>query len=237
MRSKIKWSFIVFHLVQMLLTISALVSFRKFYAIDMETIGSQSYHLRNMLKSITLRTFYQFVMGGTLFYLFWHCWLNLWAELVMFGDRYYYGKWWTSVDTKQWLREWNIIVQDWIYFYLYKPILRVTHNNSFTIFVVIFMSTLVHEMIASFMLRFYLPVFIIVFGIITSIFVIFGKTVHLLPHGFENIGYIIALLMGPVVFFTIYTLEWYARNNGFCPKKLDSLTDFFWPRILSCIQL
>lgn len=44
-----------------------------------------------------------------MFYSFFHCWLNLLAEITRFGDRKFYKDWWNSLYLDEYWRNWNLV--------------------------------------------------------------------------------------------------------------------------------
>lgn len=54
-----------------------------------------------------------------------HCWLNMWAEALKFGDRLFYESWWLSITYPEWHRTWNRVVYLWLHTYTYKPLSKV----------------------------------------------------------------------------------------------------------------
>lgn len=53
----------------------------------------------------------------------------MWAELLRFGDRHFYMEFWTVTSVGSFLRLWNLVVQDWIYIYLYRDFKIVNINR------------------------------------------------------------------------------------------------------------
>jgi hypothetical protein len=47
------------------------------------------------------------------FYLYFHLWLNLLAELTLFGDRAFYKDWWNARTIENYWRNWNLPVHHW----------------------------------------------------------------------------------------------------------------------------
>lgn len=47
------------------------------------------------------------------FYLYFHLWLNLLAELTRFGDRAFYKDWWNARTIESYWRNWNLPVHHW----------------------------------------------------------------------------------------------------------------------------
>ena len=82
--------------------------------IDIPTLCSAIINL--MLPSVL------FLILG--FFGFLHSWLNLWAEITRFPDRAFYSDWWNSIEFGSYYRKWNIVVHDWLYYYVYLDIYR-----------------------------------------------------------------------------------------------------------------
>jgi len=56
------------------------------------------------------------------FYLFFHLWLNLLAELTRFGDRQFYRDWWNARTIDKYWRTWNLPVHNWLLRHMYYPL-------------------------------------------------------------------------------------------------------------------
>lgn len=67
-----------------------------------------------------------------------HLWQNLWAELLRFADRQFYGPWWESRHNSSLLKDWNPLIHIFIKEYLAKPLSKVSWAghliNAFQIF-------------------------------------------------------------------------------------------------------
>lgn len=48
-----------------------------------------------------------------MFYAYFHLYLNLWAEILRFGDRVFYKDWWNSSEIGSYWRLWNMPVHLW----------------------------------------------------------------------------------------------------------------------------
>ena len=48
-----------------------------------------------------------------MFYAYFHLYLNLWAEVLRFGDRVFYKDWWNSSEIGSYWRLWNMPVHLW----------------------------------------------------------------------------------------------------------------------------
>ena len=154
-----------------------------------------------------------------------HCWMNIWAELLSFGDKNFSHDWWTATNCTDYLRKWNLIVGDFIFECMYLPLMTMTRSRYLSAFVVYTLSAVVHDYMAFGLLGFFVPAFTLLYpffatigdlsvlcmnklGIFTSISRIYGNTLIFLSSYF---------------FFSIWLgipfLEFFARRN--CPEILD----------------
>lgn len=83
------------------------------------------------------------------FYLYFHLYLNLFAELTRFGDRVFYRDWWNSGEVSAYWRLWNIPVHYWLVRHLYFPCLRTGLPKEGATFVVFLLSAILHELLVS----------------------------------------------------------------------------------------
>ncbi|CAF1589739.1 unnamed protein product [Rotaria sp. Silwood1] len=93
-----------------------------------------------------------------LFYVYFHSILNLIAELLCFGDRYFYRDWWNATNLYEFWNRWNIIVHDFCKRHIYKPLVTQYGFNKFIGSLVVFlMSAFFHEYLISVPLRMIRP--------------------------------------------------------------------------------
>lgn len=84
-----------------------------------------------------------------LFYLYFHSFLNLLAELLRFSDRQFYLDFWNSESISTFWKTWNIPVHVWAVRHVYKPFVR-NGWGSFTASVLVFsISAFFHEYLVS----------------------------------------------------------------------------------------
>ena len=89
-----------------------------------------------------------------MFYLFFHVWLNIIAELTYFGDRNFYEDWWTSRDVEMFWRKWNKPVHNFLKTQVYVPLaFRFGVNKMVAMVLVFFLSAVAHEVVVSVPLR------------------------------------------------------------------------------------
>mmetsp|Transcript_7418 Transcript_7418/g.17627 ORF Transcript_7418/g.17627 Transcript_7418/m.17627 type:complete len:294 (-) Transcript_7418:145-1026(-) len=105
------------------------------------------------LLKLALPVTYVWLAG---FYAFFHCWLNLLAEVLRFGDRQFYKAWWNADNLEQYWRLWNIPVHNWIVRHCYFPILRhVTSSKALNGLICFTLSAVLHEVVVALPLHTY----------------------------------------------------------------------------------
>ncbi len=75
--------------------------------------------LRQFFNSVLFSTVSGIVVLLSLFYGVLHAWMNIFGELLQFGDRLFYEDWWNVRDFANYYRKWNIIVHEFLYYYVY----------------------------------------------------------------------------------------------------------------------
>uniref|UniRef100_A0A1E1X7N8 O-acyltransferase n=1 Tax=Amblyomma aureolatum TaxID=187763 RepID=A0A1E1X7N8_9ACAR len=163
------------------------------------------------------------------FYGFLHCWLNIFAEAMRFGDRLFYLDWWNSTTYADYYRAWNLVVHDWLFNYVYRDAYKVfNYNKKRAMLVVFFLSALVHEYILALSYRFFFPVVLVIYGTlgVGLMFATKKKTAR-----FWNVFLWITLIAGWGMILIFYTVEFYSRIN--CPTTKSAVADFFFPRSFS----
>nr|XP_016846591.1 PREDICTED: sterol O-acyltransferase 2-like isoform X3 [Anolis carolinensis] len=183
----------------------------------------------NMNKqSLTFRSFVLIVFSATLFafywailiwYTFFHCWLNAFAEMMCFADRTFYKDWWNATSTSAFLRSWNVVVHDWLYCYIYQDLLWVFKSKAQSVAVLFtfIVSGAFHEYIFMMSFGFFYPLLFIFWFIAIS--------TEILGMPSTNIILWIRILFGVALLFSMQSLEWYARIH--CPVQKNT----FWTRV------
>merc|ERR1712129_76690 len=144
------------------------------------------------------------------FFGFLHSWLNMFAELTRFGDRQFYSDWWNARSFAQYYRKWNCVVHDWIYNYLYLPVLEAGYSKTFAMGVVFGTSAMIHEYILTVAFGFYFPVLLFMFGGLGVFFVPLTRLWRN-ARGW-NIFLWCMLLIGQGILLVLYSREYYARE-------------------------
>lgn len=162
----IRWKLVLNYLFQFVLSIYIMfVILCRFLVDNFSNVGLEKYHLKNGFYLFNYAFAFGLIASFLSFYGFFHLWLNIIAELSRFGDLHYYDDWWNSTSPKDFFRKWNIVVQDWIYLYVYGPISHGLNNKPLAAFIVIIISALVHEYIISMIFRCFIPIMFIFFSL------------------------------------------------------------------------
>jgi len=163
---------------------------------------------------------------------FLHCWLNIFAEILSFGDRLFYKEWWTSRGMDEAMRTWNFLIHSWITEYLYKPVVSFTGSRFIGVAVVLVTSAVVHDYIVSIPVQTYVPGFIvIVFGIILPVKILGPLVDPILKRVKGNLPtFIVFLCMSAVL--GLMGPEYFASFKN-CPS---SKSYFLMPKSLTTCQ-
>lgn len=115
---------------------------------DLEaTNGRYTYQiLAEYWLKLTISNTYMWLL---MFYFYFHLCLNLFAELLRFGDRVFYKDWWNSAEVSAYWRLWNLPVHYWLVRHLYFPCVRMNISRSVSTFLVFLFSAIMHEVLIS----------------------------------------------------------------------------------------
>ncbi|XP_077289750.1 sterol O-acyltransferase 1-like [Arctopsyche grandis] len=180
--------------------------FGKYISVHWENIGkfgNQTLDMKQGAELYSSSVFPSFIIMVFCFYLLLHCWLNAFAEMLTFADRYFYTDWWNQKGYSSFFRTWNIVVQDWLYAYIYKDVVKFTKNRLLAAITVFFISAAVHEIIIFVSLGYFYPVLSLNFLIPGYLFTLVEKY---MSHSAGNILFWITWIMGDGIILTTYTL-------------------------------
>ncbi|XP_068155378.1 sterol O-acyltransferase 1 [Drosophila tropicalis] len=165
------------------------------------------------------------------FYLILHSWLNFTSELLRFGDRMFYKDWWTSHNYDGYYRNWNVVVHDFLYEYVYRDVYMYVFKGSKVAasLLVFLISALVHEQVLGFALQMFFPVMFILFFVVGVALVFLMRSA---PKVLGNIFLWFSLILGNGMLISLYAMEYYAKKN--CDLKYDSWKDHLVPAIWRC---
>jgi len=203
-----------------------------------DLIGLQPLPITFLLSLIVPCMVIGLVIQLTIFYALLHCIQNIFAEILMFGDREFYTAWWEEPDPKLMYRKWNLIISNFCFSYIYLPLK--SWSPSFAASLVLFLSAVLHETVIAFGCGFFLPVFFF-FGSLFIIYIGLQLAVPNIMGWLMKRPYILYvynwLALG--LFWTCLLLfnliEYWSRQN--CPAKQEVWYDIFIPRTISCITI
>lgn len=160
-----------------------------------------------------------------------HSWMNIFSEITLFGDRQFYTDWWNVSNYGAYYRKWNIIVHEWLYYYVYNDSVRFTKGNissSTSKFLVFFISAIVHEVIVACTLKFFFPILLILFGGPGVIFMAMTKS----NNRILGIGFWFSLIIGNGMLIMLYGLEYYTRQQPEYQQRMQEqgIASFFIPQ-------
>ncbi|XP_062251365.1 sterol O-acyltransferase 1 [Platichthys flesus] len=229
----IRWGYVATKLLQVLGSLFyAYYVFVRLCIPQFRSISLQLFDLKAMVLCV-----FNSILPGVLvlflgFFAFLHCWLNAFAEMLCFADRMFYKDWWNSTSFANYYRTWNVVVHDWLYFYVYRDFLWMSRKRfrAAAMLFVFTVSAVVHEYILAICFGFFYPV-------LFCLFMCFGMMFNFILHDQRkgpiwNIIMWTSLFLGQGVIICLYSHEWYAQL--YCPLQEPSFLELLKPRSWSC---
>ncbi|XP_066468910.1 sterol O-acyltransferase 2-like [Tiliqua scincoides] len=229
----VRWRYVIKNFAQFLGCVVYLNFIMKCLCIPLfSNMSKQPFSLKTLVLSI-----FNAILPGTFLLLlshffFMHCWLNAFAEMLRFADRAFYMDWWNSTAFSSYFRTWNVIVHDWLYYYIYQDLLWLLQGKARVVAMmsVFFASAVVHEYAYALSLGFFYPVSFIllaIFGVILNFFIPDKRTSPV-----WNVLFWTLLLVGQGIQVCLYSQEWYAQVH--CPLQERTFWAIVTPRSWSC---
>ncbi|XP_014213176.1 sterol O-acyltransferase 1 [Copidosoma floridanum] len=229
----ISWRNVLWYLVEVAIVIlySAFI-FEHFVISAFERHGIRIFESQTVILtvfSLTLPSVCIYIFG---FYVLLHSWQNAMAELLGFADKLFYTDWWNCTNYSAFYKSWNILVQDWLYHYIYRDVYDLYRSKIISTVAVFFISAVVHEYIIGFALRFVYPVMTFMFGGIGLLVLFVTRN---FPKMAGNMFVWFSIITGNGIMITLYSMEYYARLR--CPPYNDKLQDLLLPRSWICQEI
>ncbi|KAL4634885.1 sterol O-acyltransferase 1 isoform X1 [Arapaima gigas] len=231
----IRWGYVATKFMQVLgCLFYAYYVFVRLCIPQFRSISLKLFDLRVMVLCI-----FNSILPGVLvlflaFFAFLHCWLNAFAEMLRFADRMFYKDWWNSTSFANYYRTWNVVVHDWLYYYVYRDFLWMSEKRfrAAAMLVVFTVSAVVHEYVLAICFGFFYPV-------LFCLFMCFGMMFNFILHDRRkgpiwNVIMWTSLFLGQGVLLCLYSQEWYAQR--YCPLQEPSFLDLLKPRSWTCHQ-
>ncbi|XP_040278317.1 sterol O-acyltransferase 2-like [Bufo bufo] len=187
-------------------------------------------------KTLVLSIFHATLPGAFVllisFFAFLHCWMNAFAEMLRFADRRFYKDWWNSKSFSNYYRTWNVVVHDWLYYYVYQDLLWLLKKRFRTgvTLAVFLISATVHEYALTMSLGFFYPVMFCLFALFGGIFNFMMNDKRTSP--IWNVMLWTFLFIGQGIQLCLYCQEWYAQIH--CPLTEKTFWGLVTPRSWSC---
>uniref|UniRef100_A0A914HF23 O-acyltransferase n=1 Tax=Globodera rostochiensis TaxID=31243 RepID=A0A914HF23_GLORO len=169
------------------------------------------------------------------FYGILHSWLSMFAEALRFGDRRFYANWWSSRNMAEYYRNWNLVVHDWLYAYIYRDIsmlLGTRWGPAVSQCLVFFLSSCFHEYWFAVSLRMFYPAIFTLYFIFGGVFFLISRMIK--RQYIWNTLMWWNLLIGTGMFVVCYASEWYARQRCAQVHQSGTLMDIIAPRGWEC---
>ncbi|XP_029140216.1 sterol O-acyltransferase 2-like [Protobothrops mucrosquamatus] len=231
----IRWSYVIQKLVEFLSSIYFVNFLMKYSFIPMfKNMHKQPFTIKILLLSIFDSVVPGITLALMIFYFFLHCWHNMFAEILRFADRSFYKDWWNSRSFSGFFRTWNVIVHDWLYYYIYQDILRLFGGRARggAMLIVFLLSAVVHEYLLTLVFSMFFPVMFVLFTTIGALlnFILNDKR----KNPVWNIIIWICFILGMTTIFSLFSHEWFAHAH--CPFKEKTFWRLVTPRSWSCHQ-
>ncbi|XP_066468908.1 sterol O-acyltransferase 2-like [Tiliqua scincoides] len=195
-------------------------------------MSKQPFSLKTMVLSIFSATLPGTFLLLLCFFAFLHCWFNAFAEMLRFADCTFYKDWWNSTGFSTYYRTWNVVVHDWLYYYIYQDLLWLLRGKVrvAAMLSAFLASATVHEYAYSLCFGFFYPVSF-------TLFAIFGVIFNFIIHDKRtspvwNVLFWTLLLVGQGIQVCLYSQEWYAQLH--CPLQERTFWAIVTPRSWSC---
>eukprot|EP00300_Choanocystis_sp_HF-7_P043098 c9722_g1_i2.p1 GENE.c9722_g1_i2~~c9722_g1_i2.p1 ORF type:complete len:361 (+),score=42.68 c9722_g1_i2:445-1527(+) len=144
------------------------------------------------------------------FYVIFELYLNVWSEILHFGDRLFYRDWWNSTTLSRFWSTWNLPVHNWLVQTLYLPLRSAGLSRQAGYVVCFLVSGFLHELVLDAAFR--------RFG-----YFAFSGMVGQLPmcaltdlirgRSVGNVIMWLSLLLGQPLAVILYYQDWYIHNK------------------------
>jgi sterol O-acyltransferase len=210
--SKIRWRSVMMNLINVLGTIAYAYIIIHSVCIPQFRESIQVWDLKHFMMTTFKSMFPGTILLLLMFFGFLHSWQNMGAELFKFADRHFYEDWWNVRDFGVYFRKWNIVVHEWLYYYVYQDLVRFSHNRIpklINYLIVFLVSDIIHELIICCTFRFVYPILFVLFGGPGLAYTfILNKDSRLL-----NIVVWSSFLIGNGLILMFYSWEYFARQS------------------------
>lgn len=153
---RIRWMYVINKLAQLLFFICAVIFMMEqwcFPVVKNSFVSMKERNYMHLLERVLKLSVPSLAIWLSIFYAFFHLWLNIVAEVLRFGDREFYRDWWNATTMNYYWRTWNIPTHNWLVRHVYMPALRHGFSKSVAAALVFLFSAVFHEFIISVALK------------------------------------------------------------------------------------
>lgn len=144
----IRWSFLLkrtFEGILLSLLIVVIVEQHIVPVVHESLTPLSQYDLVRVFERLLMLSIPNLVVWLLGFYVLFHVYLNILAEVFRFGDRFFYQDWWNSTSLSQFWTHWNYPVHLWMARHVYSPSRRLGYSKSQAVFFCFLISAFFHE--------------------------------------------------------------------------------------------
>jgi len=160
------------------------------------------------LSKLAIPNLYVWLLG---FYVFFHLYLNIVAEIFRYGDRLFYKDWWNSTTLGYFWRNWNMPVHNWMLDHVFIPATNAGFSRTQAGVMCFFISAVFHELVIA--VPFNMWKFWAFFGMMGQLPLIILSGRYLKDHQAGNVLFWFSIVLGqPFLVLMIYR-DWYMRHH------------------------
>jgi len=142
------------------------------------------------------------------FFMVLHSWMNAWAEITCFADRYFYSDWWNATSWSTYYRKWNFLVHNFIHRHIFTELLMLHCSKTVAMWATFIFSAIIHEYVISVSMGFYKPILLLMFLVPGVLFIYLTR---ILGQGSRawNVFMWAMLIVGHGTLIGLYSRAWY----------------------------
>jgi len=179
-----------------------------------------------------------FILLIDLFAMWLHCWNNVYAEILLFGDRRFYGDFYSQTNIADYFLKWNYLFQNWLYRYIYKPVRIMTENRILGGLAASFFSGFVlHDYLVWASIGFLSPGYSIAFPVFVVLFGNLFKTLPGSPVTFYNFIPFQLMIVLQGAYMALISIEFFVRKYCDSSSHSLSLLNMVIPKSIECLKL
>jgi len=210
----IRWGFLLRRLAEGLFLSVLIVAIVEQYIVPLVHSSFRSQQgidpvlFTERLLKLSVPNLYVWLLG---FYVFFHVYLNILAELTGYGDRLFYRDWWNSTSLAYYWRTWNIPVHAWMLIHVYTPMMNQGYSKAWAYFACFFVSAVFHELVIA--VPFQLLKMWSFIGIMAQIPLIM-TTSSFRGNQLGNVVFWFSIVLGQPFLVLMMYRAWYEKNFG-----------------------